>query len=220
MNRSAFGLVVAAFCASLAVATPAAAHPHVLVDAKAEIVFDDKGEITAIRNIWQFDEAFTAFAVQGLDANNDGKLSDDELEPLAKVNVDSLAEFGFFTFLTAADGKDRDFVPPSEYWLEFHNSRLTLFYTLPLKTPLPVKGKVTLEIFDPEYFVAFTFVKDDPIALDGAPAGCTTSLRLPGELDPATAALLGSIPVDQTILPPDLRQAASALANVITVACK
>lgn len=205
--------------ATFALATPAFAHPHVLVDAKAEIVFDDQGEITAIRNIWQFDEAFTAFAVQGLDANNDGKLSDAELEPLAKVNVESLAEFGFFTFLTAADGKDRDFVPPSEYWLEFHNSRLTLFYTLPLKTPVAVNGKVRLEIFDPEYFVAFTLVKDNPVALDHAPAGCKTSLRLPGELDPATAAVLGAVPVDERVLPPDLRQAASVLANVITIAC-
>ena len=218
MNQPAFGFVVVAFCASLAVATPAAAHPHVLVDAKAEIVFDDKGEITAVRHIWQFDEAFTAFAVQGLDANNDGKLSDDELAPLAKVNVESLAEFDFFTFMTIA-GKDQNFVPPTEYWLEFHNSRLTLFYTLPLKAPVAVNSGVTLEIFDPEYFVAFTMVKDHPVALDGAPAGCRTSIRLPGELDPQTAAVLGAVPVDQRVLPPDLRQAASVLANVITITC-
>ena len=59
--------------------------------------------MTAVRNIWQFDEAFTAFAIQGLDADNDGKLSDDELAPLAKVNVDSLREYAFFTWLTAGE---------------------------------------------------------------------------------------------------------------------
>jgi ABC-type uncharacterized transport system substrate-binding protein len=216
--RSTIRLAAAALAVTLALSVSARAHPHVLVDAKAEIVFDDKGEITAIRHIWQFDEAFTAFAVQGLDANNDGKLSDAELEPLAKVNVESLAEFDFFTFLTVA-GKDWDFVPPSEYWLEFHNARLTLFYTLPLKTPVVVNGKATLEIFDPEYFVAFSLVKDSPIVLDGAPAGCKTSIRLPGELDPATAAVLGAVPADERVLPPDLRRAASVLANVITIAC-
>ena len=84
----------------LAAALPAAAHPHVFVDAKAEIVFDREGRMTAVRHIWQFDEAFTSFAIQGLDADNDGKLSDDELQPLAKVNVDSLKEYGFFTYLT------------------------------------------------------------------------------------------------------------------------
>src|SRR5262249_49448736 len=88
----------------LLLATAAFAHPHVLVDAKAEMVFD-KGKLTAVRHIWQFDEAFTAFAVQGLDSNNDGKLSDAELAPLAQVNVDSLFDFGYFTYVTA-NGKD------------------------------------------------------------------------------------------------------------------
>ncbi len=218
MIRSVAHLILAGLVAAVASATPALAHPHVLVDAKTEIVFNGEGAISAVRNIWQFDEAFTAFAVQGLDANNDGKLSDAELAPLAKVNVDSLAEFDFFTFLTIG-GKDQKFVPPTEYWLEFHDARLTLFYTLPVKKPVPLKGPATLEIFDPQYFVAFTLVKDNPVKLDGAPASCETSIRLPGELDPQTAAVLGAIPIDQRILPPALRQTVSALANIITVKC-
>ena len=98
-------ICAAAFGALLLVAAalPAAAHPHVFVDAKAEIVFDKAGRMTAVRHIWQFDEAFTAFAIQGLDANNDGKLSDAELQPLAKVNVDSLKEYDFFTYLTVGE---------------------------------------------------------------------------------------------------------------------
>jgi ABC-type uncharacterized transport system substrate-binding protein len=198
-------------------ATPAIAHPHVLVDAKSEIVFE-KGKITAIRHIWQFDDAFTAYATQGLDANNDGKLSDQELKPLAKVNVDSLSDFAFFTYLKA-DGKDLDFVQPTEYWLEFHNSRLTLFYTLPLKTPVALHN-ATLEVFDPDYFVAFTFVKDHPITLDGAPAGCSATYRPPLPLDSKIMAVLAAIPPDQQILPPALRDTASVLANLITLTCK
>ena len=70
--------------ALLLAATPAAeAHPHVFVDARAELVFDATGQVTAVRHIWQFDQAFSEYAIQGLDANDDGKLSDDELAPLA-----------------------------------------------------------------------------------------------------------------------------------------
>ena len=113
-------------------AGPAVAHSHVLVTAKAEIVFDAQGRMTGVRNIWQFDAAFSAFASQGLDADGDGKLSDAELALLAKVNVDSLQEYDFFTYLTV-DNKLQKFDPPKEYWLEPYNGQLTLFFTLPLK---------------------------------------------------------------------------------------
>jgi len=197
----------------------AAAHPHVFVDARAEIVFDGKGEITAVRNIWQFDDAFTAFAVQGLDINDDGELSDAELAPLAKVNVDSLQEYEFFTWLRIGK-KGFPVIPPTEYWLEFHGGRLTLFFTLPLKAPVAVTSQATLEVFDPDYFVAFTFPDNLPVTLDGAPAGCTAVYDPPHELDAATMAKLAAIPIDQHDLPPELEDAASALANLIRINCK
>jgi ABC-type uncharacterized transport system substrate-binding protein len=213
----AFRLFIALAGVAL-ISAPAAAHPHVFVDARAEIVFDAAGKISAIRNIWQFDEAFTAYAVQGLDADGDNKLTDAELKPLAKVNVDSLSEFEFFTYLSIGDTGEK-FVPPTEYWLEFHGGRLTLFYTLPLKTPVTPGPNTMLEVFDPEYFVAFTFAAD-PVTMDNPPPGCKAVYHPPQELDDKTMAILGSIPADQPDLPPDLQQAASVLANTITVECK
>ena len=43
---------------------------------------------------------------------------------------------------------------------------------------------------------------------------------LAATLDARTMAVLSTIPADQRGLPPALRTAATALANVITVACK
>jgi len=210
-------LVLAAFLLALA-ATRGEAHPHVFVDAKTEIVFDQSGRMSAVRNIWQFDGAFTQFAIQGLDADDDGKLSDTELMPLADVNVKSLKEYNFFTYLTV--GRDAaKFLTPTEYWLEFHGGRLTLFFTLPMEKPM-VSGKhALLEIFDPEYFVAFTFLKQDPIKLVDAPPTCKSVYHPPRELDASTMAVLAAIPADQHDLPPDLAQAASVLANHVTVSC-
>ena len=215
VHRIAFAI---AGLLAVAMAGPAAAHPHVFVDARAEIVFDKTGEITAVRHIWQFDEAFTAFAIQGLDANGDGKLSDAELKPLAKVNVDSLKEYGFFTWLRQGR-KSYPFVPPTEYWLEFHGGRLTLFYTLPLKQPVAIHGKATLEVFDPEYFVAFTFPQHKAVTLTDAPPGCTAEYHPPQMLDAKTMAKLAAIPVDQHDLPPELQDAAVGLANLIALQC-
>ncbi len=50
----------------------ALAHPHEWVDVASEVLFDAHGRIAAIRHHWRFDEAFSAFALQGLDSNGDG----------------------------------------------------------------------------------------------------------------------------------------------------
>ena len=206
------------FVGTVLTALPAAAHPHVFVDAKTEVVFDTKGNLTAIRHIWQFDEDFSQYATLNLDTNNDGKLDEKELAPLAKVNMDSLKDYDFFTYLLI-NQKKIAFSQPTEYWLDFHGGRLTLFYTLPLKTPVPINGIANLEVFDPEYFVAFTFVKDNPVTLDGAPKGCQARYQPPHELDTKTMGLLAAVPIDQHDLPPSLFAVASLLANVIIVKC-
>lgn len=207
-------VLVVATAASM---TGAAAHPHVFVDARAEILFDGQGRISAVRNIWKFDEAFSAFATQGLDKNHDGKLEASELAPLAKINVTSLKRYDFFTYVIAGSAK-HPFLPPKKYHLEYAQSRLTLFFTLPLAEPVAIDRLANIEVFDPEYFVAFTFLKD-PVSLDNAPAGCRASYEPPHMLSAKLMNALAAIPVAQHDLPPDLLNAAAALANVIHVDC-
>ena len=48
---------------------------------------------------------------------------------------------------------------------------LTLNFVLPLKAAVKAKS-LQLEIYDPSYFVDFTFGEKDPVALKGAPASC------------------------------------------------
>ena len=213
-----------AFAAALAgvfAAAPAVAHPHVWVDAKAEVVFDDKGEIIAIRNIWRFDDAYSAFASQGLDTDRDGKLSVDELKPLADINVESLKDYAYFTFITAGDGEDVDFAKPTEYWQQDDGGRLILFFTLPTKAPVKAAGSIRLEIYDPTFFVAFRMIDDEggPVVLDGAPQACATKTFRPPDMDPAAAAALAAIPADQRELPPALQLLTEGQTNGADITC-
>lgn len=209
-------LIAGAFAAT---AAPAFAHPHVFVDAKAEMVFDANGRVTAIRNVWRFDDAYSAFASQGLDADGDGALSVAELKPLAEVNVSSLKDFGYFTFLAAGD-RDIDFAEPTEYWLQSDDGLLTLYFTLPTKEAVEIRGlPATLEVYDPTYYVAFGFVEETPVALDGAPAACTMEVFRPQELDMATAATLAEIPADQREIPDELAMITRDLSNGASVRC-
>src|SRR4029079_11020926 len=82
----------------LAAGSLAQAHPHVWVTMQTELVYAPDGSITGIRHAWSFDDMFSTFATQGLESKEKGKFTREELEPLAKVNVESLKEFGYFTF--------------------------------------------------------------------------------------------------------------------------
>src|SRR4051794_25222101 len=97
MRFASLGLVVMLAAAGLC--GPALAHPHVWITARAEIVYREDGRLSAVRHVWTFDPAYSAYVTQGLGANGDGKPSPAELQELAKVNAESLAEFDYFTVL-------------------------------------------------------------------------------------------------------------------------
>ncbi|HEY8009140.1 MAG TPA: DUF1007 family protein [Methylocella sp.] len=156
-------------------ASAAAAHPHVWVTARAQVVFNAQGQIEAIRNAWVFDEMYSAFATQGL--GKDGQLlSKDELAPLAKTNVESLEEFDYFTYAKAASQKI-EFGAPADYSLEQRQDKLVVLrFTLPLKTPTSATRAFSFQVYDPTYFVAFEMEKDNPVNLAGAPKGCSINV--------------------------------------------
>ena len=213
-----FLALLVAVIGMVGVSAQAVAHPHVFVEVNGELLFDEAGRIKAVGNVWQFDEAFSAFAVEGLDLNQNGKYDADELQPLAKINVESLADFAYFTFLTI-DDKEQAFLPPQQYWLEHDGTRLTLFFTLPLDLPAAVGRETTLEIFDPEYFVAFEFPGEEPLRLVDAPSGCTATYHPPKGLEADAMAVLNALPMDQRELPPDLQALADDLADMFTIDC-
>lgn len=169
------------FVALLAGARPALAHPHVWVAVRGEVVFSPNGKITGVRHAWEFDEMYSAFAVQGL--GKDGKPpTREELAPLAKTNVESLSEFEFFTF-AKQNGAKLKFEEPRDVTLEANEKKLvTLRFFLPLETPVAAQKPFSFQVYDPTYFVSFGLEKDTPIALAKAPAGCSLSLVEPKPL--------------------------------------
>ena len=134
------------------------------------MLFDDKGRIAAIRHHWRFDEGFSAYALQGLDTDRDGKYSPQELEPLAKENVESLKDFDFFTFLSVGDYQ-AGFSAPKDYHLDLMDDRLLLHFTLPLVDAASDARQPRLEVDDPEYYVAFSLPSIEAVRLVDAPAG-------------------------------------------------
>jgi ABC-type uncharacterized transport system substrate-binding protein len=160
----------------------ACAHPHVWVTMQNELVYASDGSITGLRYNWTFDDMFSAFATQGVDAKKPGQFTREDLAPLAKENINSLKDFGYFT-VAKANGKKVELKEPTDYYLDYNakDTVLTLHFTVPFKTPVKTK-ELNLEIYDPEYFVDFSF-KDvkEPVTLAGAPSACKLTIAKPQE---------------------------------------
>ncbi len=157
---------------------PATAHPHVWVTVKSKLLYDKSQRIIGVRHQWKFDEFYSTFAAQGLDKNGDGKFDRKELHALAEENVVSLKEFDYFTFMKAG-ANDVTIEPPKDYWLDHEDGVLILNFTLPLSKSIDArKVASSLSIYDPTYFVAFSFDENNPVQLaSAAPKNCSVALE-------------------------------------------
>lgn len=207
-----------AAAATLGLAGAAQAHPHIFIDAKATIVFNDAGELTAIRNAWTFDEAFSVWQIQGLDTNNDGITSSEEMQELADENVTGLGEYNFYT--SAGEGEQSlpfKALGPGKF--AFANNRSTLSFAVTPETPYRITGKLPIAIADPEYYVAISFGAPSDVTLENAPAGCAAHLEAGHEVPPELQARLFDLPADVTKLPPDLESALRGAQGAIVIDC-
>ncbi len=210
--------LLTAFLAIFAISSgPAAAHPHVWVSMTSELLYAPDGTLKGVRHAWTFDDMFSIFATQGLEAKKKGEFTREELAPLAKVNVESLKEYDFFTYATA-NGKKIEFNEPTDgYYLLYDPKEavLTLHFELPLKSPVKATD-LNIEVFDREYFVDFSFADKDPIKLAGAPAQCKLVVGKPKEMGAELAQRLSQLGPDQR--DPSLT-IGSEFANKIAVKC-
>jgi ABC-type uncharacterized transport system substrate-binding protein len=178
-----FVFLLAGLAGLLAAGERADAHPHVWVTMTEELLYAADGSITGVRHAWTFDDMFSAYATQGLDQKTKGEFTREELAPLAKVNVESLRDYAYFTYARMDGKRHKDaFAEPVDYYLDYDakETSLTLHFTLPFKEPVKAKT-LEVEVYDPEFFIDFGFAEKDPVRLVSAPAQCTAAIEKPND---------------------------------------
>ena len=164
----------AVFISAMAVSgSPASAHPHVWIEMRSDVVFNDQGQITAMNLMWTFDDAYAQMALDGLDTNGDGVYSPSELDPLTRENIASLKDYGFFTVMRF-NGQKQPFGEVTEFGQIWSNDKLQLHMQVPLKAPVdPTKGEFVAKIYDPDFFIAMDYAQEEPVSVVGAmPKNC------------------------------------------------
>lgn len=165
VRNTGFAMLVAGFV--LATSTPASAHPHIWIDANAEMVFEN-GKLTAIKMHWVFDDLFSMTLIDEFDKNFDTRFFGDENTTLRDNAFVALGEVSWLAHLRKNEvllpfTQTRDFTADIT-----DDRRVTYDFTLVLDEPLdPVKDTISLSVYDAEYYIDIAFTQVDPIVFTG-----------------------------------------------------
>ncbi len=147
--------LLAALC--ICAATPVAAHPHVFVDATVEVL-TEAGAVTGLRLVWTYDDLFSLMLTEdlGIDADGDLVLTDAEAAELAASVTDWPADYTG-DLVVSNGGSSLTLAPRDDHGAAFAGGRVIEVHRRPLVTPASaIAGPVTVEVFDPYYYVAYT----------------------------------------------------------------
>lgn len=199
MQRTTLFALIAALAAGAA-----QAHPHVWIDMRSSVNFDQAGAVDAIGVAWTFDEFYSQFATDGIDKNKNGKFDPAELQDLANTYAKNLKEYRYFTFVQT-DGKLLETGAPTNAKAVFDRGQLTFAFRLPFAKPVdPATVKLSYSSFDPSYYIDIAPTQTNSVVFTGtARKECTTALRKvdttkPGALNLAQSVKM-TVPTDSVL---------------------
>jgi ABC-type uncharacterized transport system substrate-binding protein len=147
-------LALAATAAALtALPREAPAHPHAWIDVKVKVLFDEKGRIYALEETWLFDPLYTAFSLEGVKRDKDGRPDQRAIDALMAENMKNIKEYNYLTEVES-QGVKAAFSGVRDVYGTHENKRLRLAFTLLLDKPVAAdKAPVQYAVFDPTYYI-------------------------------------------------------------------
>lgn len=157
--------------------TAAGSHPHIWAEARLELNIAE-GKLAALQHVWRFDDIFSSTVLLEFDANADNALDAAELAKVGETVRGSIADYDYFQ-LVQHDGKDVEMTPPEAVIADFKDQRLILIFESKVKEPLALTGTVTAAVYDPTFYTAIDYMKDEDMASDNLPPACAREVVRP-----------------------------------------
>lgn len=173
-------VAAASLCAVAFSPERVSSHPHAWIDIKVDVLFDDDGRAVGLREHWLFDEFYTAFALEGLGVAGRTEPSQEMLDEIVRLNVTNLADFNYFTDVLYGEDKVT-FAEASDTIGSMQDQRLVMSFVVPFADGLDLSEQLlTYSVYDPTYYIEMLHAAiDAPIALEGAPEGCSHEVLAP-----------------------------------------
>lgn len=171
-------ILASALAVVLGSSVPARVHPHVLAEARLDVMLNPDQTVKSLRHLWRFDDLFSSTVLMEFDKNADLQLDDAELQDVSNTVYASLAEFDYFQLVTA-NGKDVTMKPPPVLMASYEDNQLIILFESEPKEPLKLEGKIDFGVYDPTFYTAIDFVEDENMAVNDLPTTCKRSVVRP-----------------------------------------
>ena len=140
------------------------AHPHAFILQRLTVLFDEKG-MAGIRVWWKFDDMFASMIIDEHDNNRNGSFETGEIQAIKDSAFEQISQFNYFTFIKI-DGALFNVRFIKDFTAALKNRRLVYEFTVPCHiTATAQPKKITIGCYDPTYYTAFFFTKNNPVSL-------------------------------------------------------
>jgi ABC-type uncharacterized transport system substrate-binding protein len=172
-------------------AGPLAAHPHIWIDTRIEVLINDRNEATGVRISWTYDELYSLYIIgdMGLDPDWDGLLTPEEEARLS--GFDMRWDPGFAGDTYALQGEmPLALSRPQDWTAGYGEGKITSTHLRVFDQPVPLTSSpLVVQAYDPGFYVAYA-IPFDPVMTGGQ--GCSAQVFVP-DLDEAQEALLAAL---------------------------
>ena len=174
----------------VALAGPAAAHPHIFMETEIEVLRDAKGRAASLRVTWTYDPFFSLVLIteRGLDPDGDGTLTETETAALQGFDMNWEPGFPGDTYAFAGS-QPVGLSGPRDGVARYEKGRIVSSHIRDLAAP--VEGLLVVKNYDPTYYTEYTIraVRAE---------GCETEIIAPDltEAERALQEALAELPAD------------------------
>lgn len=199
---------------------PAAAHPHIYIDAGLTFMIDTQGNLAAIKVSWSYDEFYSLLQLEemGLDQDGDGIITVAEQEKLKGFDTQWVAGYEGDLYVSQ-NGTPVALGGPVDAGASLEDGRLLTWHTRPILTPLdPTADEIQTKAYDPTFYTAYTL--DLGAEVTGSDACTLTQIAadLPKAYDKLESLLYGA---DSAQFDEDgnFPQVGAMFADTVTLTC-
>ena len=140
-------------------------HPHIFIDNKVTIVFDEKG-LAGFTLDWLFDKVFSASIIHDFDLNGDGIFSEQEIEAIREGAFSNLSDYNYFCLITI-DGSVFRVQYVTDFYVDISENRVIYSFFVPCHVRGITEFKmVTAAVYDETYFSDIIFDPEEAVRIE------------------------------------------------------